>query len=136
MFINYNENITIQYKIWAFDRRNIIKYYKILFLKHKNWKSDFLNFFTITINTLFKRRFVKISRKIVFTFAIVFAVFIFAIFLIFIVFEFVIFEIRNEIQSKVKSAHVKKTMNSTIFQTKMTKSINLLRNQRFKRESN
>ena len=110
VFMNYDENIITQYKIWAFDRRDIIKHHKIMFFENKKWESESLNLLTITMNALFERRSVEKSRKTVISmtsaFAIIFVAFTFVTSSTFV--EFAIFENKNEAQAKVKSMNAKK----------------------------
>ena len=35
VFMSYDENITTQYRIWASDRRDIIKHHKVIFFEHE-----------------------------------------------------------------------------------------------------
>ena len=65
VFMGYDENTTTQYKIWAPDRRDIIKHHKVVFLEHKKWGSEPLNLPTITMNALPERRPVGRPRKVV-----------------------------------------------------------------------
>ena len=112
VFMSYDENIITQYKIWAFDRRDIIKHHKIVFLEHKKWKSESLNLFTITMNVLSEKRSVERSRKRVSAFAatsmtsVVFVAFTFVTSSVSV--ESAILENRNEIRTEVKSTNAKK----------------------------
>ena len=71
VFINYDENIITQYYIWVFDRKIIIKHHKVMFSKNEQWKNEFLNLFTITMNVLFNKRSINKSRKTVIIFELV-----------------------------------------------------------------
>ena len=112
VFMNYDENIITQYRIWTFDRRDIIKHHKIMFFEHKKWKSESLNLFRITMNVLSERRSVKKSRKIAFasattsTTSVVFVAFTFVTSSVFVVFA--IFVNRNESRTEIKSMNAKK----------------------------
>ena len=63
VFLDYNENIIIQYQIWISNRREVIKHHKMTFSKNEKWKSDSLNLSTITFNVLLNKRLVNKLRK-------------------------------------------------------------------------
>ena len=61
--MGYNENITSYYRIWALDRQEVIKYYKVIFSENEKWGSTPLNLKVIILNKLPPRRPVSKSRK-------------------------------------------------------------------------
>ena len=64
VFMNYDENTTIQYQIWAPDRQAVIKHHKVTFSENERWESEPLNLKVITVNVLPERRPVDRPRKV------------------------------------------------------------------------
>ena len=63
IFLGYDENTTTQYRMWAPDRREVIKHHKVIFSENEKWGSESLNLPTITMNALPDRRSVGRPRK-------------------------------------------------------------------------
>ena len=63
VFMGYDENTTSYYCIWAPDRQEVIKYYKVTFLENEKWGSTPLNLKVIILNKLPPRRPVSRLRK-------------------------------------------------------------------------
>ena len=63
VFMGYDENTTIQYRIWTSNRSKIIKHHKVTFSKHEKWGSESLNLKVATFNVLLERRSIDRPRK-------------------------------------------------------------------------
>ena len=63
VFMRYDENTTIQYRIWTSNRQEIIKHHKVTFSKHEKWGSESLNLKVATLNVLPERRSIDRPRK-------------------------------------------------------------------------